>query len=214
MGEVSMILDNRPLKVSVLTGKLDGFKALNTNTLSNPYCIKAHKNKNSICSECYSIRMLEGIRKNCIPAWENNSYILSTRELSEIEIGHLNLQLEKYFRYDAHGELINEQHFYNLVLIALYYPSVNFRLWTKRNDIINKCMARLNALPDNFKLIFSNSKVDKIMHKIPKYFYKTFNNVSKSNTNDVNCTGQCKNCLTCYDANINANVNHIVEVKK
>ena len=128
--------NNRPLKVSILTGKMKGFKALNTNTLTNPYCIKAHKNKNSICSECYSIKMLEGIRQNCITAWENNSVILSTSSLSEIEIKYLNLQNEHYFRYSAHGELINEQHFYNLVKISEYYPKVHFRLWTKRNDIV------------------------------------------------------------------------------
>jgi len=205
--------NNRPLKVSVLTGKLKGFKALNTNTLSNPYCIKAHQNKNSICSECYSIKMLEGLRKNCIPAWENNSIILSTCSLSEIEVKKLNLQNEQYFRYDAHGELINEQHFYNLVAIAKYYPKVNFRLWTKRNDIVNECMKRLNALPDNFKLIFSNSKVDKPLKKIPKYFYKTFNNVSTMD-NTVNCKANCMDCLTCYDDDVNADIQHIIEVKK
>ena len=28
------------LKISKMTGKLDGFKALNTNTLTNEYCMK------------------------------------------------------------------------------------------------------------------------------------------------------------------------------
>ena len=44
------------LKISTMSGKLKGFKALNTNTLSNDFCVKMYNSgKNDvICTFCYS----------------------------------------------------------------------------------------------------------------------------------------------------------------
>ena len=52
------------LKISNMTGKLKGFKALNTNTLSNDYCMKMYNSgkDNVICTKCYSAEMLQGMR--------------------------------------------------------------------------------------------------------------------------------------------------------
>ena len=67
------------LRISNMTGKLAGFKALNTNTLTNDYCIKMAScgDESIICKHCYSMEMLQGLRKNCAPAWQANSDILS-----------------------------------------------------------------------------------------------------------------------------------------
>ena len=40
---------------SNMTGKLIGFKAISTNTLTNKYCQDMHKKgKDIICGDCYS----------------------------------------------------------------------------------------------------------------------------------------------------------------
>ena len=48
------------------SGKLIDFKSINTNTLTNPFCKKenASNNKEKICTDCYSVALLEGLRKN------------------------------------------------------------------------------------------------------------------------------------------------------
>jgi hypothetical protein len=154
--------------------------------------------------------MLKSYRKNMQPSLERNSIALSNEILS---IDDLPLIMDAFFRFNAHGELINDIHLINLVNIAIKNPHCNFALWTKRNDIISKYFV-INDKPSNLILIYSNSKISKVMSKPPIYFDKTFNNVLENEYTELqNCTGQqCKNCLLCYKHN---NVTTIVEkVKK
>ena len=48
--------------ISKMTGKLDGFKAISTNTITNDYCNKQHvkgkQDGKNICGDCYSHAML------------------------------------------------------------------------------------------------------------------------------------------------------------
>ena len=62
---------------SKMSGKLAGIQAINTNTATNPFCIKESKKKDSnrICGKCYSVSMLSSYRKNCQPAFQRNSEI-------------------------------------------------------------------------------------------------------------------------------------------
>jgi hypothetical protein len=200
------------IHISKMTGKLDGFKAISSNTVTNPYCIKqnASSDDSNICTKCYSHTMLKSYRKNMQPSLERNSIALSNEILS---IDDLPLIMDAFFRFNAHGELINDIHLINLVNIAIKNPHCNFALWTKRNDIISKYFV-INDKPSNLILIYSNSKISKVMSKPPIYFDKTFNNVLENEYTELqNCTGQqCKNCLLCYKHN---NVTTIVEkVKK
>lgn len=184
--------------ISVMTGKLDGLRAISTNTRTNDYCIKqnASGDPTNICVKCYSHVMLSSYRKNMQPALQRNSDALSTRVLPTVELPKIT---DSVFRFDAHGELINETHLRNLVAICEYNPSTVFALWTKRNDIVSKYF-RANAKPANMVLIYSNPKISHIMAKPPKFFDRTFNNVLEHEyVERQNCTGQqCKNCLLCY----------------
>ena len=198
--------------ISKMTGKLDGFQALSTNTMTNQFCIKqnASNKEDNICTKCYSHTMLKSYRKNMQPSLQRNSDLLSAKVLEHNQLPTI---LNAFFRFNAHGELINETHLINLVNIALHNPHCNFALWTKRNDIIAKYF-KYNDKPKNLILVYSNSKISNIMQKLPKYFDKTFNNVLEDeHVEKQNCTGQqCKNCLLCYQHN---EVTTIVEkVKK
>lgn len=184
--------------ISVMTGKLDGLRAISTNTRTNEYCIKqnASGDPTNICTKCYSHTMLSSYRKNMQPALERNSQALSSRILAQAELPRV---MDAVFRFDAHGELINETHLLNLVAICEYNPSTSFALWTKRNDIVSKYF-RTRAKPANMTLIYSNPKISHIMAKPPKHFDRTFNNVLEHEyVERQNCTGQqCKDCLLCY----------------
>lgn len=184
--------------ISVMTGKLDGLRAISTNTRTNPYCIKqnASGDPDNICTKCYSHVMLSSYRKNMQPALQRNSDALATRVLTQAELPRV---MDTVFRFDAHGELINETHLLNLVAICAYNPRTSFALWTKRNDIVSKYF-RAHAKPKNMILIYSNPKISHIMAKPPKFFDRTFNNVLEHEyVERQNCTGQqCKDCLLCY----------------
>jgi hypothetical protein len=188
----------KTIHISVMTGKLDGLRAISTNTRTNAYCIKqnASGDADNICTKCYSHTMLSSYRKNMQPALQRNSDALASRVLSETELPRI---LDAVFRFDAHGEIINDTHLANLVAICEYNPRTRFALWTKRNDIVSKHF-RSNPKPDNLILIYSNPKISSIMKRPPKHFDRTFNNVLEHEyTDQQNCTGQkCADCLLCY----------------
>ena len=183
------------------SGKLDLIKSINTNTVTNDFCIKMNKAKdtNIICTKCYSHAMLKTFRKNCQPSFQRNSDLLSGRVLEQEE---LPLILDAFFRFDSHGELINVTNLINYVNITKKNPHCSFGLWTKRKDIINRYF-KDNDCPPNLILIYSNPKISNILSKPPKHFHRTFNNVLEhEEVERQNCTGQqCKNCLLCYTPN-------------
>jgi hypothetical protein len=133
-----MITSDKQIKLSTMTGKLTGFKAINTNTVTNDFCQKMNKTE-SICGSCYSMAMLQGSRKNCQPAWQNNSEILSQALLTARQLPVIN---ERYFRFHGHGELINATHYQNLCRIAEHNPATTFALWTKRRNLVTRRGAR------------------------------------------------------------------------
>jgi hypothetical protein len=188
-----LIATDRPaaVHISTMTGKLAGLQAINSNTLSNDFCSTMRKT-DSICKVCYSAAMLSGSRKNCAPAFERNSVLLSAALIPVDRMPYINAAI---FRFHGHGELINSVHLENIYRIAERNPATTFTLWTKRRDLIRTGRAR----PDNFILIYSNPSLDKIMPRPPARFDKVFNNVRADYTGPANCTGQrCIDCQLCY----------------
>ena len=194
------------VKVSVMTGKLVEIPAINTNTLTNKFCQKMHSScEKCICWDCYSFAMLEGSRKNCQPAWQLNSEILSGGLL-----GYPLPQFNSlYVRFDGHGELINETHFINYLLITEHNPKTTFSLFTKRHKLVKRVL-ETRKKPQNLILVYSNPLVDRITDKIPYHFDKVFNTTTEKSTRD-NCTGRkCIECLACYTHGTDT----LVEMKK
>lgn len=179
--------------VSIMSGKLEGIDAINTNTVTNEFCKKAHslQNPNSICTYCYSMYMLNTYRKNCQDSFQRNSDILA----SDVPIDKIKFK-SPYVRYNGHGELINENHFINLCAIAASDPDRTFVLWTKRTRIVRQ---NIDHVPPNMILVYSNPAVDRVMTVPPRGFHRVFNNVTEKYTGEANCTGQkCIDCLLCY----------------
>jgi hypothetical protein len=197
--------------ISTMTGKLKGFRAINTNTKTNPFCQGMQKT-NAICKYCYSERMLNGIRKNCEPAWQKNSEIFSSSLLENSEIPILK---SKVFRLSAHGELINGTHMENYNRIIAKNKRTFFGWWTKRIDLFKKNKQRF----ENVNYVYSNPKIDDLSPAVPKTFNKVFSvytrEFAKVNNIDINCKGAsaggCRKCMLCYTKN---EVTHINEIKK
>ena len=196
------------LKQSVMSGKLTGIPAYNTNTKSNEFCMR-QKDTDTICGQCYSHKMLDTYRKSCIPAWQHNS-----DEFSDwIDWDDLPVVNAAFVRLNGHGELINDTHYQNIIRLARKNPHTTFALWTKRASIVRQYQARpIHGMPTNLILVFSNPRIDKVIG-VPRGFHKVFNNVSKGSTEPQNCTGRkCMDCLACYRKDSGIDV--IVEMVK
>lgn len=198
---------------STMTGKLEGLRAINTNTATNEYCVDRNANgdADNICTKCYSHAVLRTYRKNMAPALQRNSDFLSAAALRPDQIPFIG---DAFLRINAHGELINGNHFENICRIAEANPHCSMVLWTKRTDIVARVL-RGRDKPANLTLIYSNPRIGHIMSRPPRHFDRTFNNVHEDQDRDrQNCTGQkCRDCLLCYQ--IGNGVTTIVEkVKK
>ena len=167
-------MNTQTLHVTKGAFKLELINSINTNTLTNDYCIKQKENTEIICGKCYSFTTLN-FRKTMVTVLQKNSDLLST---SIIEWDNLPRIFDLYFRFSSHGELINEIHLENFNNICLKNPKTSFTLWSKRFDIVKKFYDN-NDKPSNLILIYSNPKLDKPLTKLPKHFDKTFNNIVK-----------------------------------
>jgi len=191
------------IHISKMTGKLEGFQAISTNTTTNEYCIKKYneQKQNVICTFCYSHEMLNTFRKNMAPALQRNSDLLNSKVLHPDALPVIN---SAFFRFNAHGEFALDKkeatiNLENYVNIALKNPHCTFSLWTKRFDVIKPYFDKHDK-PKNLILIYSTPLTNHILKKTPQYFDKTFNTVIETDYVDQqNCTGQkCKDCLLCY----------------
>ena len=189
------------------TGKMAGFKSLNTSVANNDYCSKMRA-KDSICKSCYAATMEKQYKSLRINIQANGD-MLSSRILERHELPRIN---DLAFRFHSTGELINEIHFINFINISIDNPRTRFVLWTKRNDIVQKTLTK-RSLPDNFKLIFSNAKVDSKDIKPPKHFIKVFSVYSKGNPSEaaINCHGKCLDCMKCYSDNSITNIREVIK---
>ena len=206
------VRDKNEIHFSNMTGKLKGLRAISTNTITNPFCIKMNNSKkdNVICKKCYSFGMLETYRKNMQDCLQHNSELLSN---SIIQFRHLPFIIDAYIRIDAHGELINDIHLINLYRLADKNPHTTFAIWTKRKDIVNS-VNKTRETPSNIILIFSNAIINKVMYKPPMHFHKVFNNVEYDyKEKEQNCTSQiCVECMACYK--LDSGINVIIEAEK
>jgi len=183
------------IKISKMTGKLENIPAINTNTLTNPFCKRMRKT-DSVCAECYSANMLETFRASCVPSWESNGVILSDCILPACVLPKVNAAI---FRFSAHGELINENHLINIMAICEKNPFTRFALWTKRTNLVQKVLELGYDIPDNLVMVFSNPQIDKIQIAPPENFDIVFNVISDKEDNRINCgSRKCIDCLVCY----------------
>ena len=191
------------IKLSTMTGKLGpsefspvGMMAINTNPLTNPFCGKMSTTGDDsvICGDCYSIAMLKGSRKNCVPRFQANTLLLQQR-IPKDYLPFLNLA---YVRGHGHGELKNLWHYLNFSRLAAKNPQTTVTLFTKRRSIVNQAF-KLNGYkkPNNLILVYSNPIKDKVISEPPKHFDKVFI-VQAKQDNKTNCFSSCMDCLKCY----------------
>lgn len=181
------------LKISKMSGKLKGLQALNTSPLQNDFCQVRHNAKIGICEKCYSINMCKTFRQNAEVTWKKNGDILSSLIIPDKLLPFIN---QAFFRFSAHGELINETHLINLINICNRNSHCTFALWTKREALFNRVIQE-HGKPKNLIAIYSVTEIDTIIENVPENFDKAFC-VKSYNDININCGNRCMTCLKCY----------------
>lgn len=189
-----------------MRGKMTGMHSLNTSPMNNPFCQKKQKNPNNICSKCYSIKALTTYLQKADHRWIDNGVLLS-EPIPRAELPTLN---SLYFRFHAHGELLNYDHYRNLANIALENPKIRFVLWSKRTNLV-----REGYRPNNLSLVYSNSKINPVHTTVPYPFQYSFNVFTKDYIEEhdvvINCESRCLECLKCYSGGRGIEINEVIK---
>ena len=91
------------IHISKMTGKLEGFQAISTNTITNSYCNKNYdkQDPDNICTFCYSNEMLKTFRKNMAPALQRNTELLAAKVLHPDGLPVIN---SAFFRFNKNDK--------------------------------------------------------------------------------------------------------------
>ena len=174
------------------TAKMKDIPSINTNSLNNSFCQSMSKNEDYVCNKCYSNRYLK-FRPPLAELLDLNDEILSMEKLKMKDIPVMN---NLYVRFNSFGELINEQHYRNIVKICKRNPKTTFTLWSKRVGLVGY------KKPENLILVFSEPAINSLDEKIPTFFDKLFvvftREFAKEHKVKINCSKACINCLKCY----------------
>lgn len=169
---------------------MEGIPSINVSSF-NEFCNKMAKTQ-TICQKCYA-RRIESYRFYLTQALKRNTEILSNpmTEFPKYDF--------KVLRFNSFGELINFQHYENIIKICENNPDTVHTLWSKRIDIVSRYIK-----PKNLILIYSNPFIDTIVEPFPP-FNHTFN-VMTTGSERINCKSKCKDCFFCYDTTKNGRI--------
>lgn len=187
-------------------GKMKGINSIGTSCANNPYCIMRRENGDSVCSKCYAGTYLK-MRKTLKEHLEDNANVLTTRLLEGNEIPVTNANV---FRFESFGDLYNEKHLANYVLICERNPFTKFGLWTKNVWILDELFNKKGVKkPENLSIVASSPMLNKQMElgrekywMVDHVFTVYDKDFITENNIDVNCGARnCLGCQLCYHRN-------------
>lgn len=186
------------------TGKMEGMTSINTSTLENPFCESMSKIEGSVCSECYARRQLT-YQHTTANKYTESTMDLTSRLLSFEEIPTV-FNENGCIRLESFGELHNEIQVMNYFAICRRNPDMNFALWTKRPEIIDKVLKSGISKPENLNIIWSTLMINGTP-EIGKYdfvdgYFTVYSaEYAEEHNIQINCgLRKCVECLECYDA--------------
>lgn len=187
-----------------MTGKMKDLYGISTSVLYNPYCLQRVHCDGMICKECYAKAAVEK-RPTVRTAYANNAAVLSNVIIPAEHMPHIDSP-SGYFRFEAHGDLINEIQVVNYFRMAAANPHLKCALWTKNPWIIKAAIAAYEIeKPSNLVIIGSSYFVDKAMKMNAfEFIDKVFTVYSLAHVDEtgieINCGSRdCAKCGRCYE---------------
>lgn len=193
------------IHISHLSGKMDKVRALSSFAGMNPSCQSLMRNASTVCSHCYAYKqVMSGVYPNQRVALERNGKALSKKLLDIVP----NLSKQEVFRFESHGDVINEIHARNFIRIAKANPTVNFSAFTKRPNIYKTAIHMEGGKPDNLNIVLSSPLIntplsDKLKKTYPfvDVIFTVYDKEHTPSAKEWKCRcskGSCNACRFCY----------------
>ncbi len=115
-----------------------------------------------------------------------------------------------YFRWHTAGDFVDMNYFSNVIKTAKDLPCTEFLAFTKKFEIVNEYIRNGGTIPKNLHIIFSawgdDFKIEN-PYNFPIAYVRFEDKENKSIPNDaIECSGDCTNCLKCWNINKGQNV--------
>ena len=188
------------------TGKMKGLHSISTSPLCNGQCLKNAELENSICSNCYSFKMMKQYKALAGKMARNSERLC--KPLAPAEIPENIKTPSGYFRFEAFGDVGTVTQAENYIKIATANPGIKFAAWTKNPKYYIKAVENIGK-PKNLILIQSSLYINKPVKKAAACFDYTFTvydkQFAKDNNTNITCGARsCANCGKCYTGTPNS----------
>ena len=187
-----------------LKDKMKGVWSVSTSVTMNPLCQARRNCDGMVCKHCYAATGLK-LHPSVRACYERNTVALTTILIPEEDMPLLGSP-SGYFRFESHGDIINEIQVVNYFRMAKMNPQMKCALWTKNPWIIRSAMKNYGIeKPANLVIIGSSYYTDKAMQYsayefIDKVFTVYKKTTATANNIDINCGARsCATCGRCYE---------------
>lgn len=175
-------------------------------TISLPPIITCRKNA-PCTKDCYGTRGNYRF-KNVKKSMETNLLIYKSNEKDYFkqikDYIDQDVITYKYFRWHSVGDIPDSEYFENMINLAKELPQTKFLAFTKQYEIVNEIRGEYENFPKNLQIIFSawGNQID-----VPNpYNFPVAHVKFKDETMNTRipgiakqCTGDCTNCLKCWN---------------
>ena len=200
--------------ITTHSGKLEGMHSISTAVKLNPNCRDRRNIKGSICEKCYAATLTD------FRSGLNDWLEYNTAQLTQDFIYPLPIINDKYFRFEAFGDLINDTQVKNYFRICYANSKTRFALWTKNPWIIADVLKHASK-PENLIIIYSSPIINKAVNvkalkKLYPFIDKVFTVYRKAYANENKVTinfggNHCLSCLRCYSKRTADTVNELLK---
>ena len=191
------------------TGKMTDLMSISTSPLVNFICNLRAAIVDSVCSHCFSRRMMK--RYPALAAkLARNSAFYSHYEVKPEDVYHFKPK-SGYFRFEAYGDLFDTLQVKNYFVIAeeLAKDGIKCALWTKNPQVIKAAIEEYELIkPQNLNIIFSvcalnstfSEQIYNALHEAGYTFIDKVFTVFDHDNGAINCGAKaCAKCGLCYE---------------
>jgi len=154
--------------------------------------IKACTNCNQCKKDCYALKSYRAY-PNVKNAWDSNFKLVKTNRkqfFADIDI-YIGKKQPRLFRWHVAGDIIDQDYFNNMKILARKHPKVKFLAFTKSYHI------RFYGIPDNLSIVLSAWPGLPLPKKnLPIAYYQDGTETRVKNA--IECFGRCDTCGMCW----------------
>lgn len=147
--------------------------------------------------KCYT-KKIERLRPSVRAAYKKNYELLKSDPDTYWREVEASVMMSRFFRFHVSGDIVDEDYLKKMIEIADRNRHCEILCFTKRYDIVNRCLDSGVFAPQNLHLVFSawrNLQMENPYH-LPVAHVRYRDGTTTASAAAVRCRGNCTECAT------------------